>query len=339
MKQDEHYNLHSTPQLTAIKKSFTYIQKAVEEHNASVSLTDIFFIVDYGCAHGANSLVAIQAIVEAVQQKYGTAILNQICIVFNDLLTNDWSTLMKTVSRSSFISLASGKSFYEQMLPSNTVQFGYTSTATHWLSKKPCNLRRHCFVLAGQSTAEEITMWKAQAAEDYKLFLQHRSNELKKGAILVCVTLSRDSSNDTGNLPIYHSLYRSAKTVLADDELLNYNIQDYYRSLEEQTDPALLSELNFELICADLYLLQHPIYEDYCLKNIDFQEFIEKYTEFVRSWSESTLISCLRKDRTEEEQTKIIENFWNEFRNEIQHQGAENFKKNPYRSYIVLRKF
>ncbi len=39
----------------------------------------------------------------------------------------------------------------------------------------------HCFALAGQSTAEEMKMWKAQAAEDYKLFLQHRSNELKKG--------------------------------------------------------------------------------------------------------------------------------------------------------------
>jgi hypothetical protein len=127
-------------------------------------------------------------------------------------------------------------------------------------------------------------------------------------------------------------------TVLDEHELLNYNIQDYYRSLEEQTDPILLKELKFELICADLHLLQNSIYEDYRLKNISFEEFVEKYTEFVRSWSESSLISCFKQDRTEEERTKIIEEFWNAFRNGIRLQGAEKFKQFPYESYIVLRK-
>jgi hypothetical protein len=181
MKQNEHYNLNSTPQLIAVQKSFIYIQKAVEEHKATFSPTETSFIVDYGCSHGRNSLVAIQAIIESVRQKYGSTALNQICAVFNDLSTNDWSTLFQTTARLPVSNLASGKSFYEQILPSNTVQFGYTSTAIHWLSKKPCNLHQHCFALAGQSTAEEMKMWEAQAAEDYKLFLQHRSNELKRG--------------------------------------------------------------------------------------------------------------------------------------------------------------
>jgi hypothetical protein len=161
---------------------------------------------------------------------------------------------------------------------------------------------------------------------------------LLSGAVLLCVTLSRDNSDNTGNLPIYHNLYQSAMTVLDKDELLNFNVVGYYRSLEEQTDPILLKEFNLEVICADLHLLEHPIYEDYRLKNIDFQEFIEKYTEFVRSWSESSLISCFREDRTDNERMKIIEQFWTEFRNRIQLQGAETYKHNPYRAFIVLRK-
>jgi hypothetical protein len=181
MKQNEHYNLNSTPQLIAIQKSFIYIQKAVEEHKAKFNLTDAFFIVDYGCSQGVNSFVAVKAIIEAVTQKYGTAVVKHICAVLNDLPTNDWSALFQTIARSPFNSLASGKSFYEQILPSNTVQFGYTSTALHWLSKKPFNLSQHCSSLAGQSTKEEMKMWSAQAAEDYKTFLQHRSNELKQG--------------------------------------------------------------------------------------------------------------------------------------------------------------
>jgi hypothetical protein len=170
------------------------------------------------------------------------------------------------------------------------------------------------------------------------LFEQHRFFFFIPGAVLLCVTLSRNSSNDTGNLPICHNLYHSAMNVLDEHELLNYNVLGYYRSLEEQTDPTLLKELNFELICADLHLLPHPIYEEYRLKKIDVQQFIEKYTEFVRSWAEASLISCFRKDRTEEERTKIIEKFWDQFRNGIQLQGVEQFKQNPYRSYIVLRK-
>ncbi|CAF1137947.1 unnamed protein product [Adineta steineri] len=338
MKQNEHYNLNSTPQLTAIQKSFSYIQKAVEEHKAKFNSQDVFFIVDYGCAHGANSFVAIQAIIKALTQKYGLTIENQISVIYNDLPQNDWSALFQVASQSSVTSLASGKSFYQQILPSNTVQFGYTSTAIHWLSKKPCNLQQHCIALGGKSSAEELKLWSTQAAEDYRLFLQHRSIELKRGAVLVCVNLSRNNINETGYLGTEHNLYRSAITVLDQDELLNYNILVYYRSLEEQTDPTLLKELNFELICADLHLLENLIYEDYHQKNIDFDEFIEKYTESVLSWSESSFTSCLRKDRTKEEQMKISEEFWNEFRNGVRLQGAEPFKHNPYQSYVVLRK-
>ncbi|CAF4129135.1 unnamed protein product [Adineta steineri] len=338
MKQNQHYNLNSAPQLATIQKSFSYIQKAVEEHKAQFNSTDIFSIVDYGCSHGANSFVAVQAIIKALTQKYGPTIENQISVIYNDLPQNDWSALFQVVLQSAVTSLASGKSFYQQILPSNSVQFGYTSTANHWLSKKPCNLREHCIAFGGKSSTEELKMWSTQAAEDYRLFLQHRSNELKKGAVLVCVNLSRIDVNDTGILPIFHNLYRSAITVLDEDELLNYNIQEYFRSLEEQTDPSLLKELSFELICADLHLLENPIYQDYYQKNINLEEFIEKYTEFVRSWSESSLISCLRKDRTQEEQMKISEKFWNEFRNGIRLQGAELFENNLYRSYIVLRK-
>ncbi|CAF1137909.1 unnamed protein product [Adineta steineri] len=332
MKQNQHYNLNSAPQLAIIHKSFSYIQKAVEEHKAKFSSTDIFFIVDYGCAHGANSFIAIQAIIKALTQKYGLDIENQISVIYNDLPQNDWSAVFQVASQSSVTSLASGKSFYQQILPSNTVQFGYTSSATHWLSKKPCNLREHCYALGGKSSAEELKLWSTQAAEDYRLFLQHRSNELKKGAVLACVNPSRIDVNDTGILPIFHTLYRSAVTVLDEDELLNYNILVYYRSLEQETDPTLLKELNLELICADLHLLENPIYQDYYQKNINLEEFIEKYTEFVRSWSESSLLRCLREDRTKEEQIKISEEFWNEFRNGVRLQGAEPFKHNPYQS-------
>ncbi|CAF4519021.1 unnamed protein product [Rotaria sp. Silwood2] len=338
MKDNKHYNLNSKSQLAAIQQSFVYIEKAVEQHNVSLNPIDIFFIVDYGCSQGANSVVAIQTIIQAIQRKYGTITSDKICTVLNDLPSNDWLTLFQTFARLSFSCLASGKSFYEQILPSNTVQFGYTSTAIHWLSKKPCNLSRHCFAFAGQSTDEEKTMWGKQAAEDYELFLQHRSNELKKGAILVSVNLSRDSSNDTANRPLYHNLYRSAMSVLDEDELLNFNILHYYHSLEELTDPILLKEVNFEVICADLRSLPQPLYEDYCSKIIDFKLFVEKFTEFVRSWSELSLISCLRKDRTEKERLKIIEDFWNEYRNGMQVQGAEHFQNNPNQSYVILRK-
>jgi len=190
MKQNEHYNQNSEPQLNSVLKSFPYIQRAVLECQATIA-TDLptsFTIVDYGCSQGANSVVAIEEILSNLRKKYSTPPSLNFLVVFNDQSTNDWATLFKTVEKhflkdEHVTTLASGKSFYEQIMPPNSVHFAYTSTSINWISKKPCNITNQCCISAVEVRHEEFQLWKQQAYNDYKLFLQNRSKELKKGEL------------------------------------------------------------------------------------------------------------------------------------------------------------
>jgi hypothetical protein len=190
MKQNEHYNQNSAPQLNSVLKSFPYIQRGVLECQAVIAadLPTSFTIVDYGCSQGANSVVAIEEILSNLRKKYSTTPSLNFLVVFNDQSTNDWTTLFKTVEKhflkdEHVTTLASGKSFYEQIMPSNSVHFAYTSTSINWISKKPCNITNQCCISAVEVRQEEFQLWKQQAYNDYKLFLQNRSKELKKGEL------------------------------------------------------------------------------------------------------------------------------------------------------------
>jgi CRISPR/Cas system CMR subunit Cmr4 (Cas7 group RAMP superfamily) len=190
MKQNEHYNQNSAPQLNSVLKSFPYIQRGVLECQAVIAadLPTSFTIVDYGCSQGANSVVAIEEILSNLRKKYSTTPSLNFLVVFNDQSTNDWTTLFKTVEKhflkdEHVTTLASGNSFYEQIMPSNSVHFAYTSTSINWISKKPCNITNQCCISAVEVRQEEFQLWKQQAYNDYKLFLQNRSKELKKGEL------------------------------------------------------------------------------------------------------------------------------------------------------------
>ncbi|CAF1502369.1 unnamed protein product [Didymodactylos carnosus] len=181
------YNLNSLPQLTAVQYSFPYIKAAVDKHERARVETDgqeqSWTIADYGSSQGGNSLVAVQFIIEQLKQKYSLPNDCSFIVVYNDLPENDWSILFKTVAASmpavNIYPLASGKSFYEQILPRDSLDFAFTSTSLHWMSRVPCTIKNHCFYQFANS--DDYKLWKRQADDDYKAFLKCRSNELKQG--------------------------------------------------------------------------------------------------------------------------------------------------------------
>ncbi|CAF1255709.1 unnamed protein product [Didymodactylos carnosus] len=345
MKKHEHYNQNSLDQLKAIEKSFSYIRLAVETHQTPFS-PGLLVIADYGSSQGANTLKAIRFIIDQLHQKYSQLLMRvPIVVVYNDLPANDWSTLFRTVQQQSSgagFSLAAGQSFYHQILPFETLDFGFTSTSIHWLSELPLQIQNHCSFLFANDA--ELKIWQKQAANDYKIFLQHRSNELKKGGILLIVTLSR--ANDSSDLTCNHMLdmlYQSAlhmhsQNLISDKELLAYNQCDYYRTLDELTNQELLKEVNFECIKSETHRLTNPLYEQYQQGNITLHEFARRYTEYVSSWNESSFRCCLiEKQRTENEKNALIKQFYAEHLRRVQ-LNPDYFAYNPQRSYIILRK-
>jgi hypothetical protein len=76
--------------------------------------------------------------------------------------------------------MASGTDFYSQCLPKNTVTFGFSATAMHWLHEKPCNITgalHHTMI----TVPEEQEKFSEQAAEDWEQILLKRAAELMPG--------------------------------------------------------------------------------------------------------------------------------------------------------------
>jgi hypothetical protein len=221
------YNLNSSQQMRAVELSLPFIQQAIDILDLSnILTTQPLIIADFGSSHGLNSMYAMKAIIEYIQKSKNEQ--HSFLIVHNDLPTNDWRILFDLLNKdNSYYSLANGRSFYEKCLTSNSLVVGYSSTSIHWLSCKPCNISNIC--ISRLNTKNEFDKFKHQACLDYAQFLEHRSNELILGGVLIlCIHCVNDKG--LNGLEIAHQLlYKCAKLLLlTEQELLDYTIPVYY---------------------------------------------------------------------------------------------------------------
>jgi hypothetical protein len=166
------YNANSLIQKTAVLSSVGLIQEAIDV----LDVPTVNIIADFGSSQGINSIYAMKAIIDYLR-KIKKSVIEPL-VIHNDLPTNDWTSLFQLLMEdNSYNGVASGRSFYEQCLPSNTISIGYSSTSIHWLSKKPCNISNHCYAAFAEDT-KELEAFKQQSYLDYSSFLRHRSSEL-----------------------------------------------------------------------------------------------------------------------------------------------------------------
>jgi hypothetical protein len=78
-----------------------------------------------------------------------------------------------------------GRSFYEQVLPSESMHLGWSSYAAIWLSRVPSLIPDHIF--APCATGEVRAAFERRAAEDWETFLSMREREMRPGARMVVV--------------------------------------------------------------------------------------------------------------------------------------------------------
>jgi SAM dependent carboxyl methyltransferase len=76
-----------------------------------------------------------------------------------------------------------GRSFYESLLPPNSVHVGWSAYAAMWITRIPALIPGH---FAFQRSAGEVrAAWERQGAEDWETFLALRARELRPGGCLV----------------------------------------------------------------------------------------------------------------------------------------------------------
>lgn len=205
-------------------------------------------IADYGAASGHNSLLPVSAAIATIRRR--TRPEHPILVTHTDLPGNDFTALFNTLAddpdsylnkdAASFAS-AIGRSFYAQILPSDSVTLGWTSWATMWLSRAPSGLADHVQVAYSGDEAARAA-YARQAARDWQAFLAFRGRELSTGGRLVVLTMAIGDDGEFGYRPLVDAIVAALGDqvrdgLLGDDELRRMTIPTFARSEKDFRAP------------------------------------------------------------------------------------------------------
>ncbi|MFL6416720.1 MAG: SAM-dependent methyltransferase [Bryobacteraceae bacterium] len=185
------YNNHSKVRAAGAALATRLLEKAVQ--NVAFEREDgPVVIADYGSSEGKNSLGPMRTAIRSVRERVGP--LRPIVVVHIDQPSNDFNALFDVLSSDSnryvldeanVFPCAIGRSFYEQVLPPDSVHVAWSSYAAVWLRRVPSTIPGHIFSLC--STGAIRSAFERQAAEDWEAFLSLRAREMCTGARLVVV--------------------------------------------------------------------------------------------------------------------------------------------------------
>jgi len=161
-------------------------------------------IADYGAANGYNSLLPIGEAIDVLRTRIRAD--QPILVAHTDLPDNDFGALFATLDSDPDSYLAKdpatfasavGRSFYQQILPTQSIVLGWSSWATHWLSRIPTPIGDHIHIAYSTDPAARRAFTQ-QAALDWNDFIAFRGRELAPGGRLVVLTLGLDAAGQPG---------------------------------------------------------------------------------------------------------------------------------------------
>jgi hypothetical protein len=178
-------------------------------------------IADYGASTGHNSLLPICAAITVLRKR--TRPEHSILVAHTDVAENDFTVLFQTLDddpdsylkkdAASFAS-AIGRSFYTQILPSNSVNVGWSSWAIQWLGKVPAPVPDHLQVAySGDETVKAA--YAKQAAFDWHEFVAFRGRELCPGGRLVVLTTAVGEDGEFGHRPLFRAMLAELAELIA----------------------------------------------------------------------------------------------------------------------------
>ena len=206
-------------------------------------------LIDYGAADGGTAVGLWNQVLDRLHANQPKAHLT---LIGNDLPSNDNVALAENLAlqiprAAKPTVLVSARSFYEPSVAPDTVSFGFSATAMHWLSTSPGPLNTHTHVLASND-AEALQRFTAQAMQDWTHILELRSRELKVGGRLLTVNLSRDeqgrylghNGGETRNVhDQLHQIWRGMadEGLISEEQYRNGTVLNFYKSPEEFMAP------------------------------------------------------------------------------------------------------
>ncbi|KAJ5368185.1 uncharacterized protein N7496_007945 [Penicillium cataractarum] len=291
------YSSHSDLQHEVMLQALPLIEKAaktLESQRAGQVLT----VAEYGAAQGANSIKPLETITKSIPPE-------TLQIILNDKANNDFNTLSTTITnwtqnltKPPFITMIPG-SFYNQILPPNTIDLGFSlASIQHLSATRPMmdeNLQRI-------PNADQIL--QEQSHKDFLQFLHHRAIETNPGGSLVLSFPSKSASGASDLVGPVTSIFGALKMMFIEGKvskgvLSSLNEPLYNRSMEDVL--STLSEVEELWTMRECFENQvvHPAYGE--LQRVKSEEGLVddeaawKYTHAIIDWVTAVISGYLLK--------------------------------------------
>jgi hypothetical protein len=300
--------------------------------------SDPFSIADFGAADGGTSIDLMRRMVEAIRAREPN---RQVTITYTDLPHNDFSALFRLTQGllgertrepladvPGLFIFGSGTSFYRQVVPDGSLSFGFSATAMHWISARPCMIRDH--VQAVGAAPSERERFRAQGLADWETILLRRARELRRGGKLVLANFCVDEAGRylgaTEGVNMFDEFARHWRDLLAarrinEAEYVNATFQQFYKTPDEFAAPfrdahSPVSRAGLRLEHLSTTVTPCPYAAGY-LNHRDAAAFAKAYVPTLRSWSETVFAGALDPARPAEMRAAILDNFYGAYEAEV----------------------
>ncbi|KAK9105807.1 hypothetical protein Scep_022651 [Stephania cephalantha] len=196
---DHSYANNSSLQRSGFEAAKALIYRAIKE-NLDVKVLSCgssFRITDLGCSVGPNTFIAVQNIVEAIEQKHHCERLKrrlpEFHVYFNDHVSNDFNTLFTSLplERRYFAAGVPG-SFHTRLFPEKYINLVYSFASLQWLSKVPdevLNIASPCWnkgriYYTNAPSDQVMAAYRGQFEKDMERFLDARAKEVVHGGLM-----------------------------------------------------------------------------------------------------------------------------------------------------------
>jgi len=322
------------------KISIDNIQPLMVQALKEIPNFSVLRMADFGSADGGTSQEMWANLVKEIRDSNDR---KQIEILYTDLASNDFSTLFRTMQgMQGDINLAfqnkfsdvfihgCGTGFHKQLMSNDSLSLGFSATAMHYVSQKPCQIKNHVHMVGANEF--EKSKFKLQAQKDWEAILLNRAKELVSGGRFICLNFGIDEKGrflgNTGGHSMFdkfsfHWKKLEIEGIISNKEYIDATFAQHYRTVDEFLMPfkdpqSLISKTGLRLKSYKTSLTNCP-YKKFYIQNknsMTAADYAKSLIPTMRSWSETVFRTALY-GRDENKINKIIDLFYNSYQKEI----------------------
>ena len=236
------------------KDAIDSMQGILERSILSLTQKEMLRFADFGAADGGTSQELWYNLIKLLR---GRGDNRAIEIIYTDLASNDFSTLFKNMQGmrgekdfayqrifDNVFVHGCGTGFHQQLLAAGSLSLGFSATAMHYVSEKPCQITNHVHMVGAEVSEKEQFM--AQAATDWESILLSRAKELSSGGRFVCMNFGIDEEGrylgNTGGHSMFdkfnqHWMAHLDQEIITPEEYISATFAQHYRTVEEFCAP------------------------------------------------------------------------------------------------------